>query len=83
MPTESSSAAAEGLAGNKKSAELVLGLNMGAESTYKIDPLTDDNWVVWCSCMTTMLKFHHAYSHIKGTVPKPDNPVTSYMLRLI
>jgi hypothetical protein len=53
--------------------EQELGINMGAVSTYKIDPLKEDNWVAWCSCMMTMLKFQHAYGHVEGTVPKPDD----------
>jgi len=49
------------------------GINIGAVSTYKIESLKDDNWVVWSSHMNTILKFQSAYSHIQGTVPKPDD----------
>ena len=59
-------------------AEQVPDINMGAVSTYKIDPLKDDNWVAWRSRMTTMLKFQHAYDHVEGTVPRPDDPVKGY-----
>jgi len=47
------------------------GINIGAVSTYKIDPLKEDNWVAWSSQMNTILKFQLAYGHVQGTVPKP------------
>ena len=47
-----------------------LAINMGAVSTYKIETLKEGNWVAWRSRMITMLRFHHAYGHIDGTVPK-------------
>jgi len=47
------------------------GINIGAVSTYKIDPLKEDNWVAWSSRMNTILKFQLAYGHVQGTVPKP------------
>ena len=47
------------------------GINIGAVSTYKIDPLKEDNWVAWSSRMNTILKFQSAYGHVQGTVPKP------------
>jgi gag-polypeptide of LTR copia-type len=50
------------------------GINIGAVSTYKIEPLKDDNWVAWSSRMNTILKFQSAYGHVQGTVPKPDDP---------
>jgi hypothetical protein len=50
------------------------GINISAVSTYKIESLKDDNWVTWSSHMTTILKFQSAYSHVQGTVPKPDDP---------
>ena len=49
-------------------------INIGAVSTYKIEPLKEGNWVAWRSRMMTILKFQHAYGFIEGTVPKPADP---------
>jgi len=51
-----------------------LGINIGAVSTYKIESLKDNNWVMWSSHMNAILKFQSAYGHVQGTVPKPDDP---------
>jgi hypothetical protein len=48
-------------------------INIGAVSTYKIEPLKEGNWVAWRSRMTTILKFQHAYGHVEGTTPKPTD----------
>ena len=48
------------------------GIIRGAISTYKIDPLKEDNWLAWQNRMTSILKLQKVYGTVDGTVPKPD-----------
>ena len=48
------------------------GILRGAISTYKIDPLREDNWLAWQNRMTSILKLQKVFGLIDGTVPKPD-----------
>ena len=49
------------------------GILHGAISTYKIDPLREDNWLAWQNRMTSILKLQKVFSYVDGTVGKPDD----------
>jgi len=48
------------------------GILKGAISTYKIEPLKEENWVAWSIRMTTILKLQKVYGLVDGTKVKPD-----------
>jgi hypothetical protein len=48
------------------------GILKGAISTYKIEPLKEDNWVAWSIRMIGILKLQKVYRLVDGTENKPD-----------
>ncbi|KIK74462.1 hypothetical protein PAXRUDRAFT_19845 [Paxillus rubicundulus Ve08.2h10] len=49
-------------------------VNLGAISSYKMDPkLTDGNWLVWKTCMTSVLHLHGVFQYVLGSIPKLDS----------